>query len=163
VFVTHDVDEAVLLGDRIAIMQQHAHVAQYGPPAELLARPASEFVASFIGGTRGLKLLSLRPASDVPVTEVDGSGVGGWTLRVDESGRPTVWASLNGGGPDTPVEPVGPKGSLRDLLDSAVTAPPRAAVRVDGEGKLVGTVPLAVIEAHLPAPEAVATEAQGAG
>ena len=68
VFVTHDVDEAVLLGDRIAIMQQGGKVAQYGPPEALLAQPASEFVASFIGGTRGIKLLSLRPAADVPVT-----------------------------------------------------------------------------------------------
>ena len=68
VFVTHDVDEAVLLGDRIAIMQEGGKVAQYGPPEALLAQPATEFVASFIGGTRGIKLLSLRPAADVPVT-----------------------------------------------------------------------------------------------
>ena len=50
IFVTHDVDEAVLLGDRIAIMEQGGKVAQYGPPEALLAQPASEFVASFIGG-----------------------------------------------------------------------------------------------------------------
>jgi osmoprotectant transport system ATP-binding protein len=162
VFVTHDVDEAVLLGDRIAIMQEHGHVAQYGPPDALLARPANEFVASFIGGTRGLKLLSLRSASDVPVTEIDGNGLGGWTVRVDEDGRPTVWASLTGGGPDTPVEPVGPGGSMRDLLDSAVAAPPRAAVRVDAEGRFAGAVPFSVLEDHLPAPEAAAVEAQGA-
>jgi osmoprotectant transport system ATP-binding protein len=162
VFVTHDVDEAVLLGDRIAIMQEHGHVAQYGPPEELLARPASEFVASFIGGTRGLKLLSLRPASAVPVTELDGDGLSGWTVRVDEAGRPTVWVSVAGSGPDTPVEPVGPGGSMRDLLDSAVASPPRAAVRVDGEGRFVGSVPFSVLEEHLPAPQAAAAEAQGA-
>jgi osmoprotectant transport system ATP-binding protein len=161
VFVTHDVDEAVLLGDRIAIMQQHAHVAQYGPPEALLARPANEFVASFIGGTRGLKLLSLRSAADVPVSDVDAEGIAGWTLRVDDAGRPTMWASPSGVGPDTPVEAVGPAGSMRDLLDSAVAAPPRAAVRVDAEGRLLGAVPLSVLEEHLPAPQQAA-EAQEA-
>src|SRR5215210_1440068 len=108
VFVTHDVDEAVLLGDRIAIMQQGGRVAQYGPPEALLAQPADHFVASFIGGTRGLKLLSLRPASEVPATDVGADGLAGWTLETDGDGRPTVWASRSGEGPRTPVEPVGP-------------------------------------------------------
>jgi osmoprotectant transport system ATP-binding protein len=162
VFVTHDVDEAVLLGDRIAIMQEHAHIAQYGPPDELLSRPASEFVASFIGGTRGLKLLSLRSAADVPVTELDGDGIAGWTVRTDDAGRPTVWASLRGTGPDVPVERVGPDGSMRDLLDSAVASPARAAVRVDAEGRLAGAVPFTLLEEHLPAPRAAAAEASGA-
>jgi osmoprotectant transport system ATP-binding protein len=159
VFVTHDVDEAVLLGDRIAIMQEHGRVAQYGPPDALLARPADDFVASFIGGTRGLKLLSLRPAADVPVTEVSQDGLGGWTLQVDAAGRPTVWT---GPGRDTPVEPVGPAGSMRDLLDSAVASPPRTAVRVDDDGRLVGLVPFSVVEDYLPAPQQAAVEAQGA-
>jgi osmoprotectant transport system ATP-binding protein len=162
VFVTHDVDEAVLLGDRIAIMRQGAHIAQYGPPEALLARPANEFVASFIGSTRGLKLLSLRPAEDVPVTEVDPGVNGGWLLQTDEAGRPTVWAPVSGDGPGTPVEAVGPGGSLRDLLDSAVASPARAAVRVDADGRLLGAVPFSVLEEHLPAPEQAA-EAQGAG
>ena len=70
VFVTHDVDEAVLLGDRIAIMQEGGQIAQYGPPEALLAQPASDFVASFIGDTRGLKLLSLRLRRTCPATEV---------------------------------------------------------------------------------------------
>ena len=80
VFVTHDVDEAVLLGDRIAIMQEGGQIAQFGPPDALLAQPASDFVASFIGDTRGLKLLSLRSASDVPATEVGDGGLDGWVL-----------------------------------------------------------------------------------
>jgi osmoprotectant transport system ATP-binding protein len=163
VFVTHDVDEAVLLGDRIAIMQEHGRVAQYGPPDALLARPANDFVASFIGSTRGLKLLSLRSAADVPVSEPDGDGIGGWMLRVDEAGRPTVWAPVSGDGPATPVEAVGPGGSIRDLLDSAVAAPSRAAVRVDAEGRLLGVVPFGVLEEHLPTPQEAAAEAQEAG
>jgi osmoprotectant transport system ATP-binding protein len=156
VFVTHDVDEAVLLGDRIAIMQQHGHVAQYGPPEALLAHPADDFVASFIGGTRGIKLLSLRSAADVPTSEVGPDGIAGWTIRCDDDGRPRTWTHRDGESAETPVEPVGPDGTLRDLLDSAIASPARAAVRVDEHGALVGAVPFATVEQHLPAPERVA-------
>jgi osmoprotectant transport system ATP-binding protein len=157
VFVTHDVDEAVLLGDRIAIMQQGGKVAQYGPPEALLAQPADDFVSSFIGGTRGIKLLSLRPAVDVPYADVGAEGIGGWTLRTGERGRPLAWVS--DGAPDVPVEPVGPAGTLRDLLDSAIASPARAAVRVDEHGALLGAVPFDTLEEHLPAPQRAATEA----
>jgi osmoprotectant transport system ATP-binding protein len=157
VFVTHDVDEAVLLGDRIAIMQQGGKVAQYGPPEALLAQPADDFVASFIGGTRGIKLLSLRPAADVPYAEVGAEGVGGWTLRTGEGGRPLAWVCA--GAPDVPVEAVGPAGTLRDLLDSAIASPARAAVRVDEHGVLLGAVPFDTLEEHLPAPQRAAAEA----
>jgi hypothetical protein len=58
-----------------------------------------------------------------------------------------------------PVEPVGPSGTLRDLLDSAIASPARAAVRVDGEGALLGAVPFDTLEEHLPAPERAAAEA----
>jgi osmoprotectant transport system ATP-binding protein len=164
VFVTHDVDEAVLLGDRIAIMRQGGKVAQYGPPEALLAQPADEFVASFIGGTRGLKLLSLRSAADVPAAELGPEGIGGWTVVTDTEGRPTTWAPVDGaGGTPTAVEPVGPGGSLRDLLDSAIASPARAAVRVDGDGVLVGAVPFSTVEEHLPAPQHAAAQPERAG
>src|SRR5215207_4644069 len=161
VFVTHDVDEAVLLGDRIAIMREGGEVAQFGPPDALLAQPSDDFVASFIGDTRGLKLLSLRSASEVPATDVGPGGLGGWLLRTDDDGRPLTWRAASGEGTETPVERVGPSGSLRDLIDSAVASPARAAVRVDEDGRLVGAVPFATLEEHLPAPE-IATEPQGA-
>jgi osmoprotectant transport system ATP-binding protein len=153
VFVTHDVDEAVLLGDRIAIMRQGGVVAQYGPPEALLAKPADAFVASFIGGTRGIKLLSLRPASEVPAQEVPAEGIGGWALVTAPDGRPVAWTRPGGGIDDVPAEPVGPGGTLRDLLDSAIASPARAAVRVDERGMLLGAVPFATIEEHLPQPE----------
>jgi osmoprotectant transport system ATP-binding protein len=156
VFVTHDVDEAVLLGDRIAIMEQGGKVAQYGPPEALLAQPASDFVSSFIGGTRGIKLLSLRSAADVPCAEVGPEGVAGWALRTDEGKRPTAWSRE---GVEVPAEPVGPGGTLRDLLDSAIASPARAAVRVDEHGALIGAVPFDTLEEHLPAPERAAAEA----
>jgi osmoprotectant transport system ATP-binding protein len=150
-FVTHDVDEAVLLGDRIAIMSQGGDVAQYGTPEQLLTVPADAFVAKFLGSTRGLKLLSFRPAADVPVRPIGAADLAGWTLATDAAGRPTAWVPLGKGAPIV-AEPVGPLGSLRDLLDSALASPARAAVRVDDDGRLLGTVPFAILEHHLPAP-----------
>ena len=58
-FVTHDIDEAIKMGDLVAVMQVGGHLAQFGPPAEILASPASDFVARFVGADRGLKRLSL--------------------------------------------------------------------------------------------------------
>jgi osmoprotectant transport system ATP-binding protein len=59
VFVTHDIEEAVRLGDRIAVMSQGGHVEQFATPAELLGRPTNEFVADFVGSDRGLKRLAV--------------------------------------------------------------------------------------------------------
>jgi osmoprotectant transport system ATP-binding protein len=59
-FVTHDVDEAIKLGDRIAILREGGVLAQVGTPEEVLARPADAFVARFVGSDRGLKRLALR-------------------------------------------------------------------------------------------------------
>ena len=61
VFVTHDIEEAVRLGDRIAILREGGTLEQYDTPAEVLGRPASPFVASFVGADRGLKRLSVTP------------------------------------------------------------------------------------------------------
>jgi len=59
VFVTHDIEEAVRIGDRIAVMSEGGHVEQYATPAELLGRPANAFVADFVGADRGLKRLAV--------------------------------------------------------------------------------------------------------
>ena len=72
VFVTHDIDEAVRLGDRIAVLREGGVLEQYAPPADVLGRPASPFVAGFVGADRGLKRLSVIPidvsALETPVT-----------------------------------------------------------------------------------------------
>jgi osmoprotectant transport system ATP-binding protein len=78
VFVTHDIDEAVKLGDRIAILKQGGILEQYDTPAEILGNPANEFVADFVGSDRGLKRLTvtsieLADLEKPPVVSLDGS------------------------------------------------------------------------------------------
>ncbi len=60
VFVTHDIDEAFLLGDQVVILERGGRIAQVGSPTEILAAPANEFVATFIGAEKGKRALSLR-------------------------------------------------------------------------------------------------------
>jgi osmoprotectant transport system ATP-binding protein len=149
VFVTHDVDEAVMLGDRIAVFRDGGHIAQYDTPETLLTRPADDFVASFLGGTRGLKLLSLRSVNEVPPHPLTAFDTGGWQVRLNGDGRPHVWdkeGSANGG---VPAVVVGPSGSMRDLLDSAVASPCRVALRVDDTGALIGGVGFEAIAPRL--------------
>src|SRR5204863_4119541 len=68
-FVTHDIDEAIKMGDLVAVLQVGGKLAQFGTPDEILAQPASEFVARFVGTDRGLKRLSLARVGDLPLRE----------------------------------------------------------------------------------------------
>lgn len=65
IFVTHDIDEAIRMGDRIAVLREGGILAQYSTADELLSRPADEYVARFVGADRGLKRLSLRTVGDL--------------------------------------------------------------------------------------------------
>src|SRR5690348_11598795 len=69
VLVTHDIDEAIKMGDRIAVMREGGILAQYATPDELLANPADEFVASFVGADRGLKRLTLSQLGDIQLLD----------------------------------------------------------------------------------------------
>jgi osmoprotectant transport system ATP-binding protein len=73
VFVTHDIDEAFLLGDQVVILEKQARIAQRGTPAEILAAPASDFVADFVGSNRGKRRLTVRQTPAGPIV-VDGEG-----------------------------------------------------------------------------------------
>jgi osmoprotectant transport system ATP-binding protein len=73
IFVTHDIDEAILLGDRIAILREGGVLVQYDTPDRILAEPADDFVARFVGADRGLKRLSLMRLSDVSLEPVNGA------------------------------------------------------------------------------------------
>nr|WP_312881270.1 ABC transporter ATP-binding protein [Actinomadura alba] len=75
IFVTHDFEEALRLGDRIAVFRERSRIAQYDTPARILADPADDYVASFIGGDSTLKRLALISVGDLaadPAAEVDG-------------------------------------------------------------------------------------------
>jgi len=77
VFVTHDVDEAFLLGDQVVILQQGAQIAQIGSPSQIIENPASEFVATFIGAERGTRALRLkRTARGLVVVDAAGRAQG---------------------------------------------------------------------------------------
>jgi osmoprotectant transport system ATP-binding protein len=113
VLVTHDIDEAIRLGDRVILLQAGGRLAQAGSPAELLARPVSDFVASFLGGDRTLRRLGLVPLRGI-------------RLHPD------------GGGPP-PGERVDATGSLRDALDAVLRSADGRAAVVDGD-RVLGVV-----------------------
>src|SRR4051794_23717905 len=74
VFVTHDVDEAIKIGDRIAILREGGKLAQYDTPTAILARPADDFVAQFVGLDRALKALALRTLGELRLRAVTENG-----------------------------------------------------------------------------------------
>jgi osmoprotectant transport system ATP-binding protein len=75
VFVTHDVDEAIKVGDRIAILREGGRLAQYDTPQQILEHPVDDFVADFVGQDRALKALSLRNLGDLELAPVTGDGL----------------------------------------------------------------------------------------
>jgi len=83
VFVTHDIDEAVRMGDRVAIFAVGGRLAQFGTPAELLARPADEFVEDFVGATRGLRRLTVTEIDPAHLEPLDGVTAGDLGAAVD--------------------------------------------------------------------------------
>jgi osmoprotectant transport system ATP-binding protein len=116
IFVTHDIDEAIKMGDRIAIMRD-GHLIQWGTADELLASPADDFVASFVGADRGLKRLSV------------------WTLRDIE-----LDPAPGAGGPS-----VGIGSSLRDALSLMLTEGVTQLDVTDDEGRPAGRVRMEAI------------------
>jgi osmoprotectant transport system ATP-binding protein len=82
VFVTHDIDEAIKMGDRVAVLRAGGKLAQYAPPSELLLHPADEFVEDFVGADRALKRLALLRVGDIP-REALGTANGGPEIGLD--------------------------------------------------------------------------------
>ena len=113
IFVTHDIDEAIKMGHRIAILKD-GELVQYGTPDEILASPANEFIADFVGADRGLKRLLLRELREIELT------------------------SLNGGTDDLPT--VDERTSLRDALSLMVTRRVTALTVMGEDGERRGTV-----------------------
>lgn len=143
--VTHDVDEAIKLGDRVAIFRQGGHLAQVGTPRELLEQPADDFVAEFVGRDRGIRSLSFDGADAVPVRPVSALAASDPDLRLvtDDAGRPVGWCGP-GVGSDADPAPTGgtftARDSLRVVTDLTIISPVGIAVRVGPDGAADGLV-----------------------
>jgi osmoprotectant transport system ATP-binding protein len=165
VFVTHDIDEAVKLGDKIAVMQVGGHLVQFDTPERILARPENPFVESFVGIDRGIRWLSFFKAEALPLRtsavvlttasveearKVAAEEGTEWLLTVDPDRRPVGWlsaAQLNGRASIdvAALRSVGhtfkpTQDSLRAALDASVLSPAGVAVAVDDDGVLLGVV-----------------------
>jgi osmoprotectant transport system ATP-binding protein len=179
IFVTHDVDEAIKMADRIAILQRGGILAQYDTPEAILATPASEFVERFVGADRGLKRLSLSRVRDVPLQDAVTVRVGerraeararlgrgparAYALLVDEQNRPLGWVDaheLVGDGtlgPDaaTPGAPtMQPETTLRDALSAMLGSSVQLGVVVDERESVMGLVSVDEISELLRAAQA---------
>ncbi|MGF1428090.1 ABC transporter ATP-binding protein [Kitasatospora sp. LaBMicrA B282] len=164
-FVTHDIEEAVRLGDQIVVLREHGRIGQVADPATLLHAPADEQVAAFLGRDRGLRGLALRPAAGIALLP-PGEPFEGWTLTVDQDGRPIGWQRAGSAETIRQVAVYQPGAdTLRTALDSAVLSPARAAVAVDPAGRVVGLAPRAAVLDALDAagPEAAAVSTVKAG
>lgn len=170
VFVTHDIDEAVRLGDRIAVFGPAGRLQQYDGPETILASPATDFVASFVGKDRGYRGLSFRTAQSVPIHEVDTATgdqlqtlrleQGQWVLVVTDRKKPLGWIDVTGveriraGSSVDEATAAGGSlftvgGDLRQALDAAISSPSGIGVAVDESGMVVGSVDGSEILAHL--------------
>ncbi len=163
-FVTHDIDEAIKMGDLVAVMQVGGILAQFGPPADILAAPANEFVARFVGTDRGLKRLSLRRVSELELRPAvlarPGQDVADVRARmspeafpsillVDEQDRPIGWidpADLPASGPipESLAEAMSPlldrRTTLHDALSLLLDADVQAGIVTDRTGAVRGIV-----------------------
>jgi osmoprotectant transport system ATP-binding protein len=162
IMVTHDIDEALKIGDQVAVLRTGGVLAQMAPPRILLSQPADAFVAEFIGRDRGYRFLGFAPASqDLPLypeptvslgasaEDIRAAARDAWVLVTDGAGRLLGWADaerpghalregdLNLGGT------VARRGeSLRVLLDAVLSSPSGRGVVVDEDNKVLGTTTL---------------------
>ena len=136
VFVTHDIDEAIKMGDRIAMLKKGGILAQYGPPDELLLQPADAFVEDFVGADRALKRLALHRVADADLDPLPEDGP-----------------------PDLPRVPR--TASLRDALSAMIAegGGDRAVVTGD-DGRPVGVLTIETIRARTRAEERALGEAR---
>jgi osmoprotectant transport system ATP-binding protein len=180
-FVTHDIDEAIKMGDRIAVMRKGGHLAQFATPAELLMAPADEFVEDFVGADRALKRLALMRVADIDLWEAPLAYVGQPTaevraklegaevpypLLVDSERRPLGWLSERDLAAETvPAQPDSPLGPLldrddvmRDALADLLRGGAQYAAVADREGRIDGVLSVEIISEFLASPKAKTDE-----
>jgi osmoprotectant transport system ATP-binding protein len=178
-FVTHDIDEAIKMGDRVAVLQKGGVLAQYATPPELLMHPANDFVEDFVGADRALKRLSLLRIHDVDLWKAPLARVGEPTAKVraamddfdvphplvvDEEGRPIGWLSERDleletvpPQPDTPPDPIVElEDVVRDALSNLLRSDTQYGPVVDERGRLVGVLSVEIISHFLSSDRAAA-------
>jgi osmoprotectant transport system ATP-binding protein len=180
-FVTHDIDEAIKMGDRVAVLREGGILAQYATPAELLMAPADDFVEDFVGADRALKRLALMRVSEIDLWEAPLAYVGQPTaevrvklegaevphaLLVDSDRRPLGWLSesdlrqeLVPGTPDISPDPVIDRdGIMRDALSDVLQHETMYAPVVDAERRIAGILSVEIISDFLGSEEALSEE-----
>ncbi|MBN8954432.1 MULTISPECIES: ABC transporter ATP-binding protein [unclassified Rhizobium] len=183
IMVTHDIDEALKLGDQVAVLRVGGELAQIATPQELLTRPADGFVADFVGRDRGYRFLGFVGADgrlairaeptarlgDTPETARNAAR-DRWLLVIDDQGKPLGWtepASLRGpirtGDLNLSSTFATENDSLRQLLDAALSSPSRRGVVIDGKGQLMGCVAVTDLAALLDRSPEPATARTGVG
>ena len=161
VFVTHDIDEAVKIGDRVAVFGRGGKLEQYDEPSRLLTNPANDFVSGFIGADRGYRGLQFRHATGLPLhelrtvdeAEIDALTLGptDWVLVKRADGTPYAWIDADGVAVHRSGASLydstfaggslfGPEHSLRQALDAALSSPSGLGVAVDDDGLPIGGV-----------------------
>ncbi len=171
-FVTHDIDEAIKMGDRVAVLREGGRLAQYATPAELLMAPADGFVEDFVGADRALKRLALLRVADIDLWEAPLAFVGQDTadvrakltdaevphaLLVDSGRRPLGWLSEADLAdatvpqtPDTAPDPILDEADvMRDALSDLLQAETVYAPVVDGSGVIKGVLSVEIIQDFL--------------
>jgi osmoprotectant transport system ATP-binding protein len=173
VFVTHDIDEAIKLGDQVAVLRVGGTLAQLATPAELLSRPADAFVAGFVGRDRGYRALGFAAAGALPLdpepvvqlgddlSSARGRARDGWALVVDAEQHPQGWLALGGLADDALTGEVTPAllnlggtlatqaGTLREALDAALSSPSGRGVVVREDGTFAGSVSASQVLARI--------------
>jgi osmoprotectant transport system ATP-binding protein len=180
-FVTHDIDEAIKMGDRVAVLKAGGHLAQYATPAELLMAPADGFVEDFVGADRALKRLSLMRVRDIDLWEAPLAYVGQPTaevraklngaevphpLLVDSQRRPLGWLSERDLGGEVVPERAGSSPNpildlddvMRDALSDLLQAESQYAPVTDAQGQIAGVLSVEIISEFLTSAQAAADE-----
>jgi osmoprotectant transport system ATP-binding protein len=177
VLVTHDIEEAIKVGDLVALFRPHGKIAQLAPPEQLLAAPIDDYVADFVGFDRGIRRLSFVSTAGLTLdtgailpartTVAEALAAGRPWICVTEAGRPRGWvdaatiAALPGGTAlgQVRAEPIGHPftfgtDSLRAALDAAVLSPAGQAVAVDDGGHALGVATFDQLRAAIQAADA---------
>ncbi len=157
IIVTHDLDEAMRMGDKVAVLQEGGVLAQLATPEQLLAAPANEFVERFVGGDSALRRLALAKVHDLPLIPLDVAHAQGFGVLIDPAGRPVQWAS------GAPVRAcIDIAATLRTALGELISSGESFAPVVDGMGRPVGIVTTALLHGWLDRPVAQAIDGHAA-